>query len=97
MLPREVLEIRMKEDYANVDSITAIVAIWNAMPQVDEATTLENKITPKTFNEICNAVFIGLYLNYDINKDFDSQFEYNTNKITEILNTITTLSKKILK
>lgn len=58
---------------------------------------LENKITPKTFYEICNAVFIGLYLDYDINKDFDSQFRYNTNKITEILNTITTLSKEILK
>ena len=33
-----MLEIRMKEEYANVDSITAIVAMWDAMPQVEEAT-----------------------------------------------------------
>lgn len=33
-----MLEVRVKEEYANADSITAITAQWNAMPEVDEAT-----------------------------------------------------------
>ena len=31
-----MLEVRVKEEYANADSITAITAQWNAMPEVDE-------------------------------------------------------------
>lgn len=33
-----MLEVRVKEEYANADSITAITTQWNAMPEVDEAT-----------------------------------------------------------
>lgn len=53
-----MLEIRMKEDYANVDSITAIVAIWNAMPQVDEATANTEMIG----NISRNAQYLNLIL-----------------------------------
>lgn len=53
-----MLEIRMKEDYANVDSITAIVALWNAMPQVDEATANTEMIG----NISRNAQYLNLIL-----------------------------------
>ena len=53
-----MLEIRMKEAYANVDSITAIVAMWNAMPQVEEATANTEMIG----NLNRNAQYLNLIL-----------------------------------
>ncbi|MBD5225281.1 MAG: cell division protein FtsX [Bacteroidales bacterium] len=33
-----MIEINMREDYANVDSILSLTAVWEAMPEVEEAT-----------------------------------------------------------
>ncbi len=33
-----MIEINMREDYANVDSILSLTSIWEAMPEVEEAT-----------------------------------------------------------
>lgn len=46
---------------------------------------IERKISEKTMLMLWNAAFVGLYLHYQTELDFMSQFEENAQKFTELL------------
>ena len=49
---------------------------------------IEKKMSEKRLEMLWNAAFIGLYLHYDTEQDFMSQFEENAQKFTELLHSI---------
>lgn len=50
--------------------------------------SIEKKMSEKTLEMLWNVAFIGLYLHYDTEQDFMSQFEENTQKFTELLHSV---------
>ena len=49
---------------------------------------IEKKMSEKTLEMFWNAAFIGLYLHYDTEQDFMSQFDENVQKFTELLHSV---------
>ena len=48
----------------------------------------EKKFSSKTMETVWDAVFVYLYIDYDIQQDFMPQFEKNSEKVLQILSTI---------
>ena len=47
-----------------------------------------------TFDTVCGAIYMQLYLSYDTEKDFDEQFAENKKRLTDNLKLITAFYKK---
>lgn len=50
--------------------------------------TIEKKVCEKTMETLWNAALVGLYLHYDTEQDFMSQFDENVLKFTELLHSV---------
>lgn len=57
---------------------------------------LEGKVSEETMLQMWNTALSSLYLAYDINKDFQIQFQANAEKILEVFRTIAELGEKLL-
>lgn len=57
---------------------------------------VEEKVSEETMIAIWNAALMSLYLDYDITKDFQKQFQTNKKKLLEVIRTIADLASELL-
>ena len=57
---------------------------------------VEEKVSEETMIAIWNAALMSLYLDYDITKDFQEQFQTNKKKLLEVIRTIADLASELL-